>query len=278
MPGTKPDYYRVLGVSPGATQEKIDTVYHERAKRLHPDTLGPDFQKDILEWAEEQMKALNEAYSVLGDPEARKAYGDAWKQESGNMEPSPQPKLNPPWVHLNQAIPGVIQKTSFIISNNGGAFTKIWISNPENDPDSWVKVTEVASLDPNQADELPLRVCLEARGKDWAQSYSKDITVRLINEETGSVGETIFGLNLRTKSPPHGKSTSTTANSFAASSTPSVTPSSKTGFWLSIQTQFQSAPMLGKILMIIIGIIVMVAIGWLIVLIILALQGLANDD
>jgi len=58
------DYYRVLGVSSGATKEEIDKAYRNEARKRHPDGGG----------SEEEMKSLNEARDVLSDPAAREAY------------------------------------------------------------------------------------------------------------------------------------------------------------------------------------------------------------
>jgi hypothetical protein len=66
----KPNYYRVLGTSLAASQKEITQAYRRLALRFHPDRQPPG-QK---QWAGEQMKRLNEAYAVLGDPEARARY------------------------------------------------------------------------------------------------------------------------------------------------------------------------------------------------------------
>lgn len=58
------DYYEVLGVSEGATEEEIDRAYKNKARSRHPDGGG----------SEEAMKSLNEARDILRDPETRKAY------------------------------------------------------------------------------------------------------------------------------------------------------------------------------------------------------------
>jgi curved DNA-binding protein CbpA len=62
--GQKKDYYSVLGADGGATREEIERCYKRLAQRHHPDRGGD----------EEEMKALNEAWRVLGDAEARHAY------------------------------------------------------------------------------------------------------------------------------------------------------------------------------------------------------------
>jgi hypothetical protein len=58
------DYYSVLGAGIGATREEIERCYKRLAQRHHPDRGGD----------EEEMKALNEAWRVLGDADARRAY------------------------------------------------------------------------------------------------------------------------------------------------------------------------------------------------------------
>ncbi len=62
------DYYKILGVSENATQEEIKQAYKKLAMKYHPDRNPGDKQ------AEEKFKEINEAYSVLSDPEKRKQY------------------------------------------------------------------------------------------------------------------------------------------------------------------------------------------------------------
>ena len=63
------DYYDILLISRSASAEEIQKAYRTLAKKYHPDVYDGD--KDF---AEEQMKFINEAYSVLSDPQARKEY------------------------------------------------------------------------------------------------------------------------------------------------------------------------------------------------------------
>lgn len=63
----KEDYYDVLGVPRGASEDEIKKAYRQLARELHPDVnKAPD--------AEEKFKTINEAYSVLSDSERREKY------------------------------------------------------------------------------------------------------------------------------------------------------------------------------------------------------------
>lgn len=64
----KRDYYEVLGVSREATEAEVKKAYRRLARDHHPDA-NPDDPG-----AEERFKELTEAYEVLSNPEARRAY------------------------------------------------------------------------------------------------------------------------------------------------------------------------------------------------------------
>ena len=61
------DYYAVLGVEPTAGDAEIKTAYRRLARKYHPDV-----SKEA--GAEDQFKAVNEAYEALRDPQKRAAY------------------------------------------------------------------------------------------------------------------------------------------------------------------------------------------------------------
>src|SRR3990170_2379237 len=62
------DYYEVLGVQRTCTLEDLKRVYRKLALEYHPDR-NPGNQE-----AEERFKEVNEAYSVLSDPQRREQY------------------------------------------------------------------------------------------------------------------------------------------------------------------------------------------------------------
>ena len=56
------DPYKVLGVSPNATDEQIKTAYRELARKYHPDTYAGNPLSDL---AEEKMQQINAAYDEI---------------------------------------------------------------------------------------------------------------------------------------------------------------------------------------------------------------------
>ena len=64
----KRDYYEILGVKSGATEQDLKSAFRRTAKDCHPDVAPGD------KHAEQRFKELNEAYEVLKDPQKRAAY------------------------------------------------------------------------------------------------------------------------------------------------------------------------------------------------------------
>lgn len=85
--GMEGDFYRVLGVDYRASQDEIENVYHELARRLHPDITGDDPELTM------RYMAVNEAYRILSKPEERAEYDRSIgiDPETGEGEAKPKP-------------------------------------------------------------------------------------------------------------------------------------------------------------------------------------------
>ena len=64
----KRDYYEVLGLKKGASEDEIKKAFRKLAMKYHPDKNPGDKE------AEEKFKEINEAYSVLSDPDKKSKY------------------------------------------------------------------------------------------------------------------------------------------------------------------------------------------------------------
>jgi len=72
------DYYKILGVERGASEEEIKKAYRKLAHKYHPDKPEGD---------EEKFKEINEAYQILGNKEKRSQYDRFGRVFSGGGSP-----------------------------------------------------------------------------------------------------------------------------------------------------------------------------------------------
>nr|AAI54233.1 Si:ch211-288g17.3 protein [Danio rerio] len=65
------DYYSVLGIQKGASDDEIKKAYRKQALKYHPD-------KNKSAGAEEKFKEIAEAYDVLSDPKKMRGSVENW--------------------------------------------------------------------------------------------------------------------------------------------------------------------------------------------------------
>lgn len=81
--------YEVLGVSPNASNDEIQTAYRQHALRWHPDHNPND------EYALRMMQRVNAAWTILKDEQSRAAY-DRWQAGEANTASGPDAWEQPP--------------------------------------------------------------------------------------------------------------------------------------------------------------------------------------
>jgi hypothetical protein len=89
------DYYAILGARKTASQDEIERLYKRLAKQHHPDRGGDA----------EEMKAINEAYRVLGNAGARRLYDSQLPETDDALRPVVAP-LSPPSALLPDTVLG----------------------------------------------------------------------------------------------------------------------------------------------------------------------------
>lgn len=77
---TKSEYYSILEVWPKSTAEEIKKNYFRLAKLYHPDVAGDKPEN------RERFKLINEAFSVLSDPEKRREYDEFTRAKGATRE------------------------------------------------------------------------------------------------------------------------------------------------------------------------------------------------
>lgn len=76
------DYYKILGINKGASEDEIKKGYRKMALKYHPD-------KNKSPGAEEKFKEIAEAYDVLSDKNKREIY-DKYGEEGLKNGPPPE--------------------------------------------------------------------------------------------------------------------------------------------------------------------------------------------
>jgi curved DNA-binding protein CbpA len=89
---SRTDWYRVLQVDPAANQLVIQAAYRVLAQIFHPDVSGDD----------DEMKRINAAWEVLGDPKRRRQYDiERAGRHPGAVERQPASSASPARANAN---------------------------------------------------------------------------------------------------------------------------------------------------------------------------------
>lgn len=85
-----PKHYDVLGVAPESSVAEIKRAYLSAARSAHPDLNNETEQSRRS--AEDRMRRINQAWSVLSDPDERAYYDRQRLQRATNAPPTPGPR------------------------------------------------------------------------------------------------------------------------------------------------------------------------------------------
>jgi DnaJ domain len=103
-PDMEKDYYSILGAAKTASQEEIEHLYKRLAMRHHPDRGGDA----------EEMKAINEAYRVLGNAAKRRAYHSRQQQIDDTLS-AVEPPMSPPSALMPDTVSGRLVRALFFL-------------------------------------------------------------------------------------------------------------------------------------------------------------------
>lgn len=89
---TEKDFYSILGVESNCTASQIHDAYRARVKISHPDRFDRNVQPEEWKIANDMLRDLNAAYSVLRDQRSRSDYDQRRAGKYREEKPQPQPQ------------------------------------------------------------------------------------------------------------------------------------------------------------------------------------------
>jgi curved DNA-binding protein CbpA len=151
--------YKVLGLSPAASQKQIRAKYRLLVQKYHPDLHPGDTAATRL------MVQVNLAYNIIGNPEARRHYDEklrASKQAAAAEEEVQTAKVEPPFEKTEEPIfyeEATVEETEEAeawvvrqaqITREKGFVSSVWTEVTESQPqeyaNGWVRVGHLAGL------------------------------------------------------------------------------------------------------------------------------------
>ena len=128
-----PDFYKVLGLPRGADDKDVRQAYRRLARQHHPD-VNPDDSA-----SEEKFKAINEAYSVLSDPDKRRRYdrhGDNWEHADRIQESQARSRHSRGSGRGGISVEDLFSGMSSSQGNQGGIFDRLFTNFGDSTPRS----------------------------------------------------------------------------------------------------------------------------------------------
>ncbi|HEX6735832.1 MAG TPA: DUF898 family protein [Azonexus sp.] len=120
-------YYEILGVGPEATLAEIKSAYRHQLE-LFRERIKAQNKPDPA-----QLDSLRQAFTTLGDPEAREAYDAALKPAPAAVPAADNAPPAPPAIPTAPALPvadaGHSSEEPFSFAGDGGEYFRIWIVN-----------------------------------------------------------------------------------------------------------------------------------------------------
>ena len=146
------DHYATLRVRPNARREEIERAYRRLARANHPDLLV-DADPETKRRAEANLKRINAAYRVVGDPQRRLAYDRERALRAARQRAATHPARPPvPGTAVPRRPPPVRPAQATEHWQGGGPLKIEWTAPPQvvkagKAPDpGWLKRLLVASL------------------------------------------------------------------------------------------------------------------------------------
>ena len=76
------DPYKVLGVSPSASEDEIKRAYRDLARKYHPDNY---INNPLADLAKEKMQEINDAYDTIMKQRQNGGTGSSYSQQSSSF-------------------------------------------------------------------------------------------------------------------------------------------------------------------------------------------------
>lgn len=162
------EYYRILEVPPGASQEQIKARYRQLVRIYHPDRYANPTDRHFVE---QKLKEINEAYNALVNVERSPGV-------PGKPQALPQPVVLPPdGLDFGSVQQGMQQSLVFQVGNAGGEAQKFTINYNEQAP--WFRVTTGKRLYPDKPFPIEFVVGVNTHELEPGQRYSAWIDVTM---------------------------------------------------------------------------------------------------